>query len=100
MPKLEQVQVRNPFLKVEALTTVSPPSTDHRVREFIAQKGLTFSVAKTSTVPWNYFSVPGTPWIVLTVDGHEVRENAMQTPDVLLERLVEGLSRDPGRRTS
>jgi hypothetical protein len=91
VPKLEQVHVRNPSVQVFGLTATRPPATDEAVRDFASQKHLTFPIAKTSLNPWNYFGVPGTPWIVLAVDGEVVWESAMKTPDQLLEGLVERL---------
>ena len=66
------------------------------VRQFIAEKHLTFAVAKTSRAPWEYFRVPGTPWIVVTADGEGVWESAMSTPDQLLDGLLRGLVRGSG----
>jgi len=91
VPRLEQAHLRYENLEVLGLTMARPPSDDEKVEAFIRDKGLTFAVAKSNRTPWAYFDVPGTPWIVLAKDGRMVWENSMDTPEDLLDGILEGV---------
>jgi eukaryotic-like serine/threonine-protein kinase len=96
VPRLEDLHLRYRNLDVLGLTHTRPPSSDAEVMRFIESKGLTFPVVKTGRETSAYFDVHGTPWIVIGHRGRLVWENRMQTPDVLLDQIVERIERAAG----
>jgi hypothetical protein len=63
----------------------------------VAEKGLTFPIAKTNNTPWAYFDIPGTPYIVVARNKHILWENTMSTPSELLDQLLAGVARGERR---
>jgi len=62
-------------VEIIGLTRVTRSSTDSKVRQFIAENDLTFSVFKENGRTWNYFNATGVPATVVLHEGQVVYES-------------------------
>jgi thiol-disulfide isomerase/thioredoxin len=89
IPKMEKISRQYGDLDVLALTRTNRSSSDDRVRQFIQDNRLSFSVLKESGRTWNYFEATGTPFTVILHDGEVIWKSSGDGN--IPGRLVEGI---------
>ena len=91
IPKMEAInrQYRGLNVDVLGLTQVGRSSSDIRVRQFILDNHLSFSVLKDTGRSGNYFDVQGVPYTVILHEGEVVYKSSGAV--MTTSRLVEGI---------
>lgn len=91
IPSVERMnrQYSNLGIEVLGFTTVSRSSSDEKVRQFIVDNDLTFSVLKETGRTLNYFDLHGTPKTVILHEGEVIWES--EGVGWLNSRMLEGI---------
>jgi len=82
-------QYRDMGVEVVGLTTANRSSSDDKVRQFITDYDLTFSVLKETGRCLNYFDLSGTPQTIVLHEGEVIYESEGAT--WLTSRMLEGI---------
>jgi len=96
IPRAENTfqQYRLQGLDVIGFTKVSRNSTDDLMRQFLADKNITFTTVKENGRLWNYFSCSGSPSYRLLHEGYLIWENRINSYEPIPLRMVEGMVAD------
>lgn len=91
IPRVERLnrQYSDLGIEVVGLTTASRSSSDDKVRQFITDNDLTFSVLKDTGRSFNYFNISGMPWTVILHEGELIWES--EGDSWLNSRMLEGI---------